>query len=100
MSAAAYDGSGLRASTTITPTGQSATTRQYVWNANAAISKLIMDSGNAYLYGNGVTPIEQVNLSTGGITYLVADSLGSVRGAVSPSGALSGTASYDAWGNP
>ena len=100
MGAAAYDGSGLRASTTITPTGQSATTQQYVWNANAAIPVMIMDSGNAYLYGNGVTPIEQVNLSTGGVTYLVADSLGSVRGAVSSSGALSGATSYDAWGNP
>jgi RHS repeat-associated protein len=77
-----------------------AATQQYVWNANAAIPEMIMDSGNAYLYGNGVTPTEQVNLSTGGITHLVADSLGSVRGTVSSSGALSGTTSYDAWGNP
>jgi RHS repeat-associated protein len=100
MGATAYDASGLRASTTITPSGQSATTQQYAWNANAALPEMIMDSSNAYLYGNGVAPIEQVSLSTGGITYLVTDSLGSVRGAVSSTGAVLGTASYDAWGNP
>jgi RHS repeat-associated protein len=42
----------------------------------------------------------QVSLSTGTVTYLVADSLGSVRGTVSGTGALTGTTSYDAWGNP
>jgi RHS repeat-associated protein len=99
MSAAAYDGNGLRASTTITPSGQSATTQQYAWNTQAAIPEMIMDSGNAYIYGTGVAPIEQVSLSTGAITYLVTDSLGSVRGTVNPSGALTGTTSYDAWGN-
>jgi RHS repeat-associated protein len=59
-----------------------------------------MDSRSAYLYRDGVTPIEQVNLSTGGITYLVADSLGSVRSTVNSSGSLSGATSYDAWGKP
>src|SRR6201999_2758194 len=37
---------------------------------------------------------------TGAVTYLVTDSLGSVRGTVSASGALTGTTSYDAWGTP
>ena len=55
---------------------------------------------NAYIYCGGVAPTEQVNLSTGAITYLVTDSLGSVRGTVNSSGALTGTAAYDAWGNP
>jgi RHS repeat-associated protein len=41
-----------------------------------------------------------VRLSTGTIVYLVADSLGSVRGAVASSGSLSGSVDYDAWGNP
>jgi RHS repeat-associated protein len=100
MSAAVYSGSGLRASTTITPSGQSATTQQYVWNTQSAIPEMIMDSNNAYIYGDGVAPIEQVSLATGAITYLVTDSLGSVRGAVSSAGTLTGTASYDAWGNP
>jgi RHS repeat-associated protein len=59
-----------------------------------------MDSTNAYIYGPGSTPIEQVNLSTGTITYLAADPLGSVRGIVSSSGSLVASMSYDAWGNP
>ena len=59
-----------------------------------------MDSTNAYIYGPGHTPLEQVNLSTGTITYLVADQLGSVRGTVSSAGSLSASTAYDAWGNP
>jgi RHS repeat-associated protein len=100
MSAAVYDGNGLRASATITPSGQSATTQQYVWNTKPAIPEMIMDSSNAYIYEHGVAPIEQVNISTGAITYLVTDALGSARGAVNSSGVLTGTTSYEAWGNP
>jgi RHS repeat-associated protein len=59
-----------------------------------------MDSGNAYIYATGVAPAEQVNLATGSATYLVTDSLGSVRGTVDGTGALTATTSYDAWGNP
>ena len=55
---------------------------------------------NAYIYGPNGTPFEQVNLSSGTITYLVADALGSVRGVVSATGSLSASTSYDAWGNP
>jgi hypothetical protein len=53
---------------------------------------MITDSTNAYIYGDGAAPVEQVNLSTGAITYLVSDSLGSVRGVVNGSGGLTGTA--------
>jgi RHS repeat-associated protein len=59
-----------------------------------------MDGTNAYIYTTGTAPAEQVNLSTGTITYLVADLLGSVRGTVGTAGALTATAAYDAWGNP
>jgi RHS repeat-associated protein len=59
-----------------------------------------MDSGNAYIFTGDLAPAEQVNLSTGTITYLVTDSLGSVRGTVNNSGSLTGTCGYDAWGNP
>jgi RHS repeat-associated protein len=100
MSAATYDGSGMRTSTTITPSGGSAITLGYVWNTVATLPQMIMDSTNAYIYATGHAPAEQVNLSTGGITYLVTDSLGSVRGTVNSSGALTATAGYDAWGNP
>jgi RHS repeat-associated protein len=100
MTAAGYDGTGMRASSTITPSGGSSATQAYVWNTVPQIPQLIMDSSNAYIYSTGLAPTEQVNLSTGTITYLVADLLGSVRGAVSSTGALTATASYDAWGNP
>jgi RHS repeat-associated protein len=100
MTAASYDGNGLRASSTTTPSGGSATTQGYVWNTVPQTPQMIMDSTNAYVYLFGIAPTEQVNLATGTITYLVTDSLGSVRGVVNSAGTLTGTTSYDAWGNP
>jgi trimeric autotransporter adhesin len=97
MTGTTYDGNGLRVAATFTPAGGSAVTEDYVWDGDS----LLMDSGNAYIYSsNEDTPAEQVNLATGAITYLVTDSLGSVRGTVNSTGALTGTTSYDAWGNP
>ncbi len=100
MSGAAYDGNGLRASTTITPAGGSPVTQGYVWNTIPQVPQLIMDGTSAYIYDGGLAPAEQVNLATGTITYLITDSLGSVRGTVNSAGTLTGTTSYDAWGNP
>ena len=100
MSTAGYDGDGLRQSATSTPTGGSATTEDFIWDVSGSLPRPLMDSTNAYIYGPGTTPIEQVNLSTGTIHYLVSDRLGSVRGIVSSSGALTATTSYDAWGSP
>jgi RHS repeat-associated protein len=40
------------------------------------------------------------NLSSGTLTYLVSDRLGSIRGTVNASGSLASSTSYDAWGNP
>jgi RHS repeat-associated protein len=71
-----------------------------VWNDVSTLGQVLMDSGNAYVYTGGVAPAEQVNLATGSLTYLVTDSLGSVRGVVNTSGMLTATTSYDAWGNP
>jgi RHS repeat-associated protein len=95
MSAATYDGNGLRATAT-----SGAGSQSFVWNYVSSIPQVIMDSGSACIYTLGVAPAEQVNLSTGAITYLITDSLGSVRGVVSGSGSLTATTSYDAWGNP
>jgi RHS repeat-associated protein len=61
---------------------------------------LLMDSDNAYIYGQSGTPFEQTNLASGTVHYLVSDALGSVRGFVSSGGSLSASTSYDAWGNP
>jgi RHS repeat-associated protein len=94
MTAATYDGDGLRATTSGTGS------QSFAWNNVSSNPQLVMDSGNAYIYADGVAPAEQVNLSTGSITYLVTDSLGSVRGLVNSAGTLTGTTNYDAWGNP
>jgi RHS repeat-associated protein len=98
MTSTAYDGLGMRATATITPAGSSAVTQHYVWNPLASVPQLIMDSGGAYIYAGFTTPAEQVDLTSGTITYLNADSLGSVRGTVSATGTLTGNTSYDAWG--
>jgi YD repeat-containing protein len=100
MIAAAYDGNGLRASTTIHPHGGSAVTQAYAWNAQQQAPQLLTGGANAYLYTTGAAPAEQVSLATGTVTYLVADLLDSVRGTVSPAGALTATTAYDGWGNP
>jgi RHS repeat-associated protein len=100
MTAATYDGAGLRASTTVTPAGGSAATQDFVWDTQADVPEVLMDSGNAYIYTRSGTPAEQVSLATGTVRYLVTDALGSVRGVVNGSGSLTGTTSYDAWGNP
>jgi RHS repeat-associated protein len=96
MTSATYDGNALRASSTTASGG----TQNYTWNTLTEVPQLLTDSTNAYIYGNGTTPAEQVNLSTGTITYLITDSLGSVRGSVNASGSLTGSVTYDAWGNP
>jgi RHS repeat-associated protein len=95
-SAASYGGNGMRAASTTAPSGGTATTQAYVWNGD----NLLMDAGNAYVYAGAAAPAEQVNLTTGTVTYLVTDSLGSVRATMNSSAAITGTASYDAWGNP
>jgi RHS repeat-associated protein len=100
MTPAAYDGDGLRQSTTITPTGGAALTQDYTWDAQGDLPRLLMDGTNAYIYANGTAPAEQVNLASGAITYLVEDSLGSVRGAVSSTGTLVANTGYGAWGIP
>ncbi len=100
VSSVTYNGLGLRTEETVTPSGASPSTNSFVWNTTTTVPYLLQDSGNAYIYSTSGTPFEQVNLSTGALTYLVSDALGSVRGTVNSSGALTATTSYDAWGNP
>jgi RHS repeat-associated protein len=102
MTSATYDGDGLRASATNTPSGGSPSTQNYVWNTatQTGMPELLMDSSNAYVWAQGLAPAEQVNLDTGTVSYLVTDLAGSVRGVISSTGALTASTSYDAWGNP
>jgi len=100
MTAATYDGDGLRQSATTTPTGGTSTTEHFTWDPSGSLPRLLMDSTNAYIYGPDGTPFEQVNLNTGTVQYLLSDALGSVRGVIDSTGALTTTTNYDAWGNP
>jgi len=100
MSSATYDGNGMRAASQITPSGKSLITQGYAWDTAAPMPQMIMDSSSAYIYAMGNTPVEQVSLSNGAVTYLTHDRIGSVRGIVGSGGSLIASTSYDVWGNP
>ena len=90
-----YDGNGLLQSET---TGMSVT--NYTWNVLGSVPLLMDDGTNYYIYGpTGTTPVEQINVSSGAPSYLLSDQLGSVRVITNSSGTVTGTFSYDAWGN-
>ncbi|GEM_PF-1598259 len=99
MTSAAYNGDGLRASETA-----SGVTQSFVWNVASGSPLPLTDSNYAFIDRPDGTPVEQVALSGGAISYLMADRLGSIRGIVSASGAIAGSGSavtsYDAWGRP
>jgi RHS repeat-associated protein len=72
----------------------------FTWDTTPTVPQLLMDSANAYIHTGPGAPTEQVSLATGTPTYLATDALGSVRGTINPTGALTATTSYDAYGNP
>lgn len=63
-----YDGAGL-----LHQEHTSSGTTSFLWNPVAAVPQLVEDGTNAYLYGPGSTPFEQVNLATGAVSYLLFD---------------------------
>jgi RHS repeat-associated protein len=88
-----YDGSGLRASQTI-----SGTTSYLAWDVSGSLPLLINDGTNSYIYGPGDHPIEQI--STGGtMLYLHHDQQGSTRLLTGATGAKEASVTYDAYGN-
>ncbi|MCL5048833.1 MAG: RHS repeat-associated core domain-containing protein, partial [Firmicutes bacterium] len=75
-------------------------TEHYLYNQTSSVPDLIMDSNYAYLYLNSIAPYEQINLTTGEVTYLIGDANGSIRGVMNQNGSLKASVSYDAYGNP
>ena len=78
-------------------------TRRFTWDTAGSLPLMLTDGTNAYLYGPSSTPFEQVDLAAdtaASCTFLVADAQGSVRLQVSDYGAVLGTVTYDANGNP
>lgn len=93
----AYDGNGLRATRSVGPT-----TTRFTWDLAEGLPLLLAESTSdaaiTYVYGPGRLPIEQVN-ADGSVTYLHHDQLGSTRLLTDNAGSVTGTYSYDAYGN-
>ena len=89
----AYDGNGLRASQTI-----SGTTTYLTWDMTEGLPLLLSDTTNSYIYGPGGLPVEQVS-SGGTVTYLHHDQQGSTRLLTGSTGIVTGSTTFDAYGN-
>ncbi len=89
-----YDGTGLRASQTVT-----GTTTYLVWSLAESVPLLLSDGTNSYIYGPLGLPVEQINNSTGAVLYLHHDQQGSTRLLTSTTGAKEASFTYDAYGN-
>jgi RHS repeat-associated protein len=89
----AYDGNNLRASQTI-----SGTTTFLAWDVSQALPRLLSDGTNSYIYGPAGHPVEQVS-SGGTVTYLHHDQQGSTRLLTGSTGTVTGSTTFDAYGN-
>ena len=87
----AYDGSGLRASQTI-----SGSKAQLAWDVSGELPLLLYDGTSYYLYGPDGTPFEQIVSETA--TYLHHDHLGSTRLITNASGEAKGKYTYTPYG--
>ncbi len=84
------DGDGRRVSAT---TG--GTTIPYLWDMAASHDELVSDGTRSYLHAGGNVLAEK---SASSVAYPLADALGSVRAITDATGAVTGTASFDAFG--
>jgi RHS repeat-associated protein len=88
-----YDGNGLRASQTI-----SATTSYLTWDMSEGLPLILNDGANSYIYGLGGLPVEQIS-SGGTVTYLHHDQQGSIHLLTGSTGTVTGSTTFDAYGN-
>jgi RHS repeat-associated protein len=91
----AYNGEGLRTSQTI-----SGTTSYFAWDLTEGLPLILSDSTNSYIYGPGGLPMEQINTTTGAVTYLHHDQAGSTRLLTGSTGTVTGKCTYGAYGTP
>jgi RHS repeat-associated protein len=89
----AYDGNGLRASQTI-----AGTTSYLVWDMTEGLPLILSDTTNSYIYGPEGLPVEQIS-SGGTVTYLHHDQQGSTRLLTGSTGTVTGSTTFDAYGN-
>jgi RHS repeat-associated protein len=89
-----YNGEGLRASETI-----SGSTNYLTWDTADVELPLILNNGtDSFIYGPDGMPIEQINNTTGTVTYLHHDQAGSTRLLTGSTGKTEGSYSYGAYG--
>jgi RHS repeat-associated protein len=88
----AYNGDGLRMSKTV-----GATKAPFTWDVAGGLPLLLEDVTNAYIYGPGGLPLEQVNGNTA--LWLHHDQLGSTRLLTSATGASMATYAYTTYGS-
>jgi RHS repeat-associated protein len=93
LAAYTYDGDGLRTSKTV-----NGTTTDFTWQHAESLPMLLQAGNTYYIYGPTGAPVEQITEETP--TYLLQDEQGSTRLLTNDEGKLTGTYSYDAWGNP
>jgi RHS repeat-associated protein len=88
-----YNGEGLRTSKTI-----NSNTENFTWDTTTSSIPIILTSGStSYIYGPDGTPLEQENVS-GELLWYHHDQQGSTRLLTNNTGAVVGTASYNAYG--
>jgi RHS repeat-associated protein len=92
-----YDPTGLRR----TKTAPNGTVTRYSWDRSGEVPLLLSETTGAvttrYFYGPGGQPYAQ-KIGTGGIEYLHADQIGSIRAITNAAGATVATTSYDVFG--
>jgi RHS repeat-associated protein len=92
----AYNGEALRVSETI-----GGTTSYLAWDMAELELPLILANGTySFIYGPTGMPIEQINNSTGTVSYLHHDQAGSTRLLTGSTGTVTGKCSYSAYGTP
>ena len=87
----AYNGDGVRTAKTV-----NGTTTPFAWDLSGHLPMLLSDGTNAYIYGPGGQPIEQITGTTP--AYLLSDQQSNTRLITDATGAVTGTYSYDAYG--
>jgi RHS repeat-associated protein len=90
-----YNGEGLRTAQDI-----NGTTAYLTWEIAAELPLILNDSTNSYVYGPDDMAVEQINNTTGAVTYLHHDQAGSTRLLTGSTGKVEGSYGYSAYGTP
>jgi len=69
------------------------------WDTSEGLPLILNDGTSSYIYGPADLPIEQINNTTGTVTYLHHDQAGSTRLITGSAGTVEGAYTFDAYGN-